>query len=122
MKHTFVLYSVQMKIHIEGVNKVGGKVRVAFDAMDLGLPDTEANEITRWIVSNKFLMDTKNHATLQFIRGGASGWMMEPGQRYDAFAAEIGVAPYIEVCDKWLKKLFGEIPEALYFRQVRMVG
>lgn len=116
MKHVFVLDDAKARIQIEGVTK--RSVRVAFDQTDLGMP-AEPPQTTRWFVSDKHLNDTQKFRAMRFVNDGVAGWIMEPGTRFVPENPRFD-GDFIEVCDKWLKKLFGEVPPQLYFRQTSM--
>lgn len=112
MRYTFVLSGRNGTILIEGVTKRG--IPVAFNihnlkdiALQREYPDT------RWIVSDKVLRSITKRVKV-FVRTGPSPWISLPGQLYTDGSNEI------EVCNRWLKKLFGRIPTTLYIRETRM--
>lgn len=111
MIRTFVL-SPRGTIKIEGVSKAW--IRVAFHKTDLG--NYETKSMTRWLVSDKPLRPTQRHTVEEFMRKGRTTWLMEPGSNYER---NDGIE--IEICHQWLYRLFDDIPQKLYFRQVRMV-
>ena len=112
MIHTF-LFRRTGKVKIEGVSK--GWVRVGFVPEDLRYYGSDWD--TRWMASDRSLRETQAHGVVTFTRRRASQWLMTKGTEYQD---RDGLS--IEICDRWLTKLFGKVPEVLHFRQTRMVG
>jgi len=95
----------------------GGKgnrsINVGFDSDDLG---EGLIDQTWWVVSDTPLPSTKRFEVRRFTLIGRAGWLNPEGKRYQGFSIQ-NEHLHVEVCTEWLEKLFGTVPQDLWFRR-----
>ena len=88
-------------------------IGVGFDSNDLGEPFMDKSW---WIVSDAAFPSTKQFEVRRFTLIGRAGWLSPEGKRYQGFSIQ-NEHLYVEVCTEWLEKLFGKVPQDLWFRR-----
>jgi hypothetical protein len=99
---------VRMKLTAEEYEWNDKQVTIGFDSEDLGEPHVE---FTWWIVSDEPI----GPGDRQYDHVGKAGWLSPDGQRYE----NDELVKRVEICDEWLVKLFGKVPESLWFKRTR---